>query len=189
MNAEEIEHKIQKIRNDKFIQKIKSSFEQSDDSKDLWNDVWFDHLKKYLTDGRKIISQIDMFPEVAKEIIEFVHWSERTYGSVMYDFMRQILIKSEEPDLKDIEEWDEATIYFDDIAVKLDQNWFNVVDELDAYMLQEIEDYFKIGFQLINHPTYDSLIGLNKNHKRNIEMQYIMSIGLFILFESFMGNV
>jgi hypothetical protein len=182
MNIKEIEQKIQKISNSVLIQKIRLSYKESDELDEFYIDVWLENISKFLANDRKINTEFDVCKEVAKEIIEFAKYSERTYAAALYDFVRYFLLNN--LNSYQFSTWFKVTKYFDNIAIEVDKDWSRILDVLDDFTLSELEEFLERGFELISHPTYDTLIGINISENRFLEMQYIISVGLFILYEN-----
>ncbi len=100
----------------------------------------------------------------------------------MYDFVRYFLLNNLNSD--QFSTWFKVTKYVDNIAIEVDKDWLSIVDVFDDFTLSEVEEFFERGFELISNPTYDTLIGINITENRFLEMQYIISVGLFILYEN-----
>ena len=179
MNIKEIEQKIHKINNSKVIKKIRLSYKESDE---FYIDVWLENISKFLADDRKINTEFDVCKEVAKEIIEFANYSERTYAAALYDFVRYFLINK--LNLDHLSDWFKVTDYFDNIAIEVDNGWPKILDVFDDFTLSELEEFLETGFELISHPTCDTLMDIDITENRLLEMRYIISVGLFILYEN-----
>ena len=182
MNIKEIEQKIHKINNSKVIKKIRLSYRESDELDEFYIDVWLENISKFLADDRKINTEFDVCKEVAKEIIEFAKYSERTYAAALYDFVRYFLINK--LNLDHLSDWFKVTDYFDNIAIEVDNGWPKILDVFDDFTLSELEEFLETGFELISHPTCDTLMDIDITENRLLEMRYIISVGLFILYEN-----
>ena len=182
MNIKEIEQKIHKINNSKVIKKIRLSYRESNELDEFYIDVWLENISKFLADDRKINTEFDVCKEVAKEIIEFANYSERTYAAALYDFVRYFLINKLNLDY--LSDWFKVTEYFDNIAIEVDNAWPKILDVFDDFTLSELEEFLETGFELISHPTCDTLMDIDITENRLLEMRYIISVGLFILYEN-----
>jgi hypothetical protein len=182
MNTKEIEQKIHKINNSKVVKKIRLSCRESNELDEYYIDVWLENISKFLADGRKVNTEFDVCKEVAKEIIEFANYSERTYAAALYDFVRYFLINK--LNLDHLSDWFKVTDYFDNIAIEVDNGWPKILDVFDDFTLSELEEFLETGFELISHPTCDTLMDIDITENRLLEMRYIISVGLFILYEN-----
>jgi hypothetical protein len=207
MTEKEVEIEIRKILNSKFIIEFKASIDNSDDEYEEWNDLWLEHVASYLRNDRSIKSEFEMYDgetndivfiksglniyeEVAKEIVLFTNGSERTLAATLYDFIKEVIIHHE-PQFENInykDAFELATSYFNDMATKINPDWLEIVDIFDFFKSIKLQSFFDNGFMLINNPTYKSLEGTESDLIRFSEMQYIVSIGLFLVFENWKKN-
>lgn len=181
--TEEIENQIQSLLNEPFLLSIRADLNKSGTE---WNNDWIELLRKFFENRGQIEATFDIKDTFIEIIHDFTHWSERSLAAQVFDLMSTLILFQKSGRVTpESEEFDACYEQICSRANEMYPNWEETHEIFDNYAPRTIQEMFTLVFILLINPTHEHLFPDMTYSRKDEELGYLYSIGLYITYQSF----